>query len=117
MRALIRVGLVSSLALATAAAASSSSNRRTETRSVGEFDAVAVHAGIHCVVSTGERSVEVTAEPETLNKVVIEVVDGVLEIGFQQNVWRLFGGSWRSGEVQVRVRTPRLRALEASGGA
>jgi hypothetical protein len=89
-----------------------SGNLKTEPRSVADFEAVAVHAGIHAVVSLGDKSVEVRADDNILPLVRTEVRGNTLQIGFEPH-----NAIWSSGEVTVVVRTPRLRGLEASGGA
>ncbi len=88
--------------------------KRSEERRVGEFDAVEVSAGIHAVVSIGDRSVDVEGDDEAVAKVRTEVHDGVLEIGWVKSHGFF---NWNTGEVTVHVRTPHLRMASASGGA
>lgn len=93
-----------------------SGNTRRETRKVDSFDAVAVRAGIHLTVSIGDPLVEVKADDNVLALVRTEVKDGTLEVGFERQSWT---DSFRmiSGTVEVTVRTPRLREVDASGGS
>jgi len=83
-----------------------------EARNVGDFEAVAVHAGIDATLSVGEKSVEVSADDNILGLVRIEVIDGVLDIGFERHTT-----IWGTGTVAVKVRAPRLKAITASGGS
>lgn len=89
-----------------------SGRAQRETREVGSFDAVAVHSGIHAVISIGDPLVEVKADDNVLPLVVTEVKDGMLDIGFEKNTWLM-----SNTRVEVTVRTPKLRAVDASGGA
>src|SRR5476651_342344 len=100
MRPILRVSVLS-LAVASSALAAKL-GQGSERRVVGEFDAVEVHAGIHLSVAIGERSVEVTTDDETMAKVVTEVKDGVLEIGFEHKALGFFSGV-HNANVEVRV--------------
>jgi len=108
------------LSLSTASLAANvvkgSGNSKREARRVEAFEGVSVHAGIHLNVSIGDQSVEVKADDNVLPLVRTEVKDGVLEIGFERQSWT---DSFRmiSGNVEVTVRTPRLREVDASGGS
>ena len=118
-RPIAAIGLLA-LSLSTASSAANSvrgsGNSKREARRVDSFDAVAVHAGIHVNISAGDQSVEVKADDNVLPLVRTEVVDGVLEIGFVKKSWT---DSFRmiDGSVEVTVHTPRLRGVNASGGA
>ena len=98
------------------AARSGPGTSKTESRRVESFDAVAVHAGIHATITIGDPFVEVKADDDILPKVRTEVKDGVLEIGFEREKG-IFGNLWNDARVEVRVRTPKLAAVHASGGA
>ena len=112
MRAFHRAVVLSSLALSLAAGAKGPS--KTEDRDVAEFDAVSVESGVHASIAIGGRAVEVTAEDDVLQRLVTEVKKGVLHLRFERRSgWMHFG---HDGEVTVKVRTPHLRAVSASGG-
>ena len=105
--------MLSSLALSLAAGAKGPS--KTEDRDVAEFDAVSVESGVHASIAIGGRAVEVTAAADVLQRLVTEVKKGVLHLRFERRSgWMHFG---HDGEVTVKVRTPHLRAVSASGGA
>jgi hypothetical protein len=115
MRASLSAGLVAFVFSAACFAGNpvrGSGRAQRERRDVGSFDAVAVQSGIHATISIGEPLVEVKADDNVLSLVVTEVKDGTLEIGFEKNTWLM-----SEAKVEVKVRTPKLRAVQASGGA
>jgi hypothetical protein len=115
MRASLSAGLAAFVLSAACFAGNTvrgSGRAQRERRDVGAFDAVAVQSGIHATISIGEKLVEVKADDNVLPLVVTEVKDGTLEIGFEKNTWLM-----SEANVEVKVRTPKLRAVQASGGA
>jgi hypothetical protein len=83
-----------------------------QSRTVGDFSGISAAAGIHVIVEAGQRApVVVRAEESVLPLVKIEVKGNVLHIGFEPHT------SITTEGVLVRVRTPKVDFLGASGGA
>ena len=99
--------LIAALSLVSAAAFA-----RTEDRDVPEFDALSVASGIRATVELGPRSVRVDADDDVLSLVETRVEDGTLQVRFKPHS-HLHGDH----RVAVTIRTPRLRAVAASGGS
>ncbi len=105
MRSLLAATLVSSL---TAFAAN-----RTETRKVSDFDGINASGGLTLEVKKGETSLSIEGDPEVIAAYVTEVKDGVLHIHRNKGSWR---DIFKNQQVTVRVSTPALKTLDASGG-
>jgi hypothetical protein len=115
MRASLRALAVAALALTTASfAAAAKGGKASEDRKVSDFTGVEVQAGIRAIISIADRRVTVEGDEDSVARVRTEVHDGVLEIGWEKS-GHLF--QWNTGEVTVRVHTPRLRSVGVSGGA
>jgi len=100
------------IALVLAALAPLSAHAGTETRTVGEFDAIALAAPFNLQVTQGaQASVMVQADDKLLPLIETVVDNGRLEVRWKRgtNIW----GS--KGEVKVTVVTPKLRGLSTAG--
>src|ERR1700686_4484416 len=90
-----------------------SEDLRTERREVAAFDAVEVASGIRATVAMGPQApLELTGDASTLARVETRVTDGRLHVGFRRHFAQL-----DDHEVRVKIVVPRLRGVEASGGA
>lgn len=84
-----------------------------ETRSVGDFTAISVAAGIQVKVEAGPRSaLALRGEDNVLPHVRTEIKGSTLQIGFEPNL----SMSTRQ-PVVIALRAPRLDELGASGGS
>ncbi len=113
------IGIISVALLATAclaptdgrAATTGSGRVATESRSVGEFNSIALGSSMNLVVSQGDKtSVQVQAD-DNLLPLVETVVDG----DRLQIRWKRGESVYSRSTVRVTVVTPRLTALSASG--
>lgn len=87
-----------------------------DSRTVPAFDALHASAGIHVTVTIGpQEPVQVEADADVLPHVQTVVEDGALQVRFESGSF--FGERWSRGKVEVKVQTPALSALGASGGA
>jgi hypothetical protein len=105
MRSLLAAALVSSLSAFAAT--------RTETRKVTDFDGIDASGGLTLEVKKGETSVSIEGDADAIAAYVTEVKDGVLHIHRNKGSWR---DIFRDQKVTVRVTTPALKTLDASGG-
>jgi len=101
------------LALAMAALAPLSVHAGTETRSVGDFDAIALGGSFNLNVSQGaQASVSVQADDKLLPLIETVVDNGRLEIRWKRGTQTR---GWNHGDVKVTVVTPTLRGLSTAG--
>ncbi|MEM6290629.1 MAG: head GIN domain-containing protein [Myxococcota bacterium] len=83
---------------------------QTQTRTVGEFDAIELEGAIDVEVVVGKDiDVEVIAAPKLLDDVTTKIKEGTLHIDLEG------GGHSSSGGVLVKVAVPSLVGVELSG--
>ncbi len=82
----------------------------TESRKISDFTAIEVGGGVTLEVKKGATSLTIEGSPEVIKQYETEVADGVLHIRNKSKSW------FKSGEVTIRVTTPSLSRLDASGG-
>lgn len=104
MRALSLLAL--SLAVSSTAALAA-----TESRKIADFSAIEVGGGVTLEVKKGATSLTIEGSPEAIKRYETEVKDGVLRIRNTSKAWFK-----NDGEVTIRVTTPSLSRLNASGG-
>jgi hypothetical protein len=107
MRALPLLGLLAVVSSTSALAA----NKVTETRKIGDFQAIEVAGGVTLEVKKGPTSLTIEGDAEAVKLYGTEVVGNVLQIKSKAKSWNL-----SRGEILVKVTTPSLSRLEASGG-
>lgn len=101
------------LLLATAVLFSSAALANSEDRTVPQFSAVHISAGMHATVTIGPlKPVHLESDEATLSRIETVVEDGALQVRFKRS-----SGWSHSGEVKVTIQTPQLHALGASGGS
>lgn len=84
-------------------------------RSVGSFHAISVGGGVDLYLSQGDEAVVVSAESEKdREKIITEVVNGELRIGYDWHNW-----GWSSGDKHLKayVSAKTLDKLHAGGGS
>lgn len=106
MRALPLLGLLAVVSSTSALAA-----RVTETRKIGDFQSIEVSGGVILEVQKGPTSLTIEGESESVKLYTTEVVGNVLQIKSKSKSW-----NQDRGELTVKVSTPSLSRLEASGG-
>ena len=82
-----------------------------EQRTVAAFSGIEAHGGVHVTLETGPQAVEVETDDNLIGLFETRVEDGRLKLEFQD-----FSHVW-SAEVTVRVSTPEITYLSASGGS
>lgn len=85
--------------------------RVTETRKIADFAAIDVSGGVTLEVKKGPTSLTIEGDPEVVKAYATDVVGDVLKIHNTAKTWFK-----STGDVIVRVTTPSLSRLEASGG-
>src|SRR4051812_49840670 len=86
---------------------------RTEDREMPDFDAVNVESGIRATVEIGpRRPVRIEADDDVLPLIEMRVEDGALRVGFKPDA-----NFRRERQVSLKIQTPHLRAVGASGGS
>lgn len=83
----------------------------SESRRVTDFTAIEVSGGVRLEVKKGPTSLVIEGEPEVVTNYSTEVVGGVLRIKNKSRSWFK-----DIGELTVKVTTPSLSRLDASGG-
>lgn len=106
MRALPLLGLFAVVSSTSALAA-----KVTETRKIGDFQAIEVSGGVTLEVQKGSTSLTIEGESESVKLYTTEVVGNVLQIKSKSKSW-----NQDRGLLIVKVSTPSLSRLEASGG-
>jgi hypothetical protein len=82
---------------------------------VGAFDRISLTGSPNVVVAVGQApSVRAEGDSALLEKLEIEVVNGVLRIGYKKGDWSLGWGK-DHGPVTVHVSTAALRGAEVAG--
>jgi len=90
------------------------SDKNAEKRNVAGFHAIRISGGIDLYFSQGDEAVAVSAaEISDRDKIVTEVVNGVLKIYMDSHNW----GGHRDRKLKAYVSCKVLDALEASGGS
>ncbi len=110
MRSLVVLALVV-VSSSACAATRGSGIKLTETRKVSEFTEIVVSDGVFLEVKKGAPSLTIEGDDNLVPLFVTEVVDGRLRIHRKTKDWVR-----TSLKLVVRVTTPALRRLEASGG-
>lgn len=101
------------LVLAFAALSPHAAQAGTETRSVGEFDAITLGGSFKLNVSQGpQASVQVQADDKVLPLIETVVEKGRLLVRWKRGTQT---GAWNSGDVNITVVTPKLSGLATSG--
>lgn len=104
---------LASLTIALAALAPLSASAGTETRTVAEFDAIALGGSFNLNVSQGaQASVVVQADDKLLPLIETVVDNGRLEVRWKRGT-KTWG--WSHGDINVTVVTPKLRGLSTAG--
>ncbi|XXF78213.1 DUF2807 domain-containing protein [Myxococcaceae bacterium GXIMD 01537] len=99
------------LLLSTSALAEEAGSKKEERREVGSFERVAIGSGLSATVRTGETSVSLSGDEKLLQRIETRVKDGELLVRVRDH------RSFRSNGIKVTITTPRLEAVEASGGS
>lgn len=84
-------------------------------RNVGSFHAISIGGGVDLYLSQGDEAVVVSAESEKdREKIIAEVVNGELRIGYDWHNW-----GWSSGDKHLKayVSAKTLDKLHAGGGS
>lgn len=103
------------LSVCLSAVAESSSSDDRQIRTVKPFNAIMVSTGIDLYIEQGPvEKVEITGDPDDMNRIVTEVSDGTLHI-YLKNKNLLDFDFHNSCEVYVMAKT--IEALEASAGS
>lgn len=90
----------------------------SESRDVGEFDAIHVRTGIHLTLTQGDRyTVTVIADNGDVEDVLTEVRHGRLDIGREEKRFWWSGASDWNERYRVEVTLPVLEDLISSGGS
>lgn len=96
------------------ASTSGSGKQATESRTVAEFQGVALSASADMVVRQGAQQISVTADDNLL-----PLLETVIEPGKDGPVlhvrWKKGTNIYRSGKVLVQVSTPKLQTLAVAG--
>jgi len=102
--------------IVTASAQKTVNDANAEKRNVSGFHAIEVSGGIDLYLSQGEEAVAVSAsKTEYRDKIITEVVNGVLKIHFDwKSNLRL---DWGNRKMKAYVSVKNLDALHASGGS
>src|SRR5262245_26423656 len=102
--------------IVTASAQKTVNDANAEKRNVSGFHAIEVSGGIDLYLSQGEEAVAVSAAKiEYRDKIITEVVNGVLKIRFD---WKSnFKIDWGNHKLKAYVSVKNLDALHASGGS
>lgn len=111
----MRISSIMFLASAAAglASAASASERNFP---VGSFDRIAVAGAADVAVMTGKAvGVHASGNDEALDRLDIQVEDGVLRIGTKRG-WGGWGG-WRNDKTRITVSVPMLRGADVTGSA
>ena len=82
----------------------------TESRKVADFAAIEVGGGVTLEVKKGATSLTLDGAPDVIKAYQTEVKDGVLHIRNTSKTW------FKNQDLTIRVTTPSLSRLEASGG-
>jgi len=83
----------------------------TESRAVDAFDRVEVNGSSDVDIVVGkERSVMVTGDTALLDRVRVDVTDGVLTLDGPDGIW-----GWTASDVHYAITVPALTDLELSG--
>ncbi|HEY3449629.1 MAG TPA: DUF2807 domain-containing protein [Myxococcales bacterium] len=109
-RALLALGFA--LLLPACNFVSGSGKLATESKEVTAFSKVSVADAIHAVISTGPTSIRVTTDDNVIDYVDVAVQEGVLKIGVRDSAWIV-----ASKGIEVRISTPELTAIDASGAS
>lgn len=107
MRAIPFLALLSVVGSTSAFAA----NKVTEARKIGDFQKLSVSGGATLEVKKGPTSLTIEGAPEDVARYTTEVVGGELRIRNKST-----GLFKNGGPVTIRVSTPSLSRLDASGG-
>jgi len=102
--------------IVTASAQKTMNDANAEKRNVSGFHGVEVSGGIDLYLSQGEEAVAVSAsKTEYRDKIITEVVNGVLKIRFD---WKSsFRFDWGNHKMKAYVSVKNIDALRASGGS
>lgn len=114
MRSTLHAALAAPLLLLSACAfaqAPGGGASQEQQREVASFERLHVASGLKVTVTPGATSVRLSGDEKLLALVETEVEDGELEVRLKR------GHSGRTGEVRISLSTPRLTAVEASGGS
>ncbi len=82
----------------------------TESRKVADFAGIEVGGGVTLEVKKGATSLTLDGAPDVIKAYQTEVKDGVLHIRNTSKSW------FKNQDITIRVTTPSLSRLEASGG-
>ena len=82
----------------------------TESRKIADFTAIEVGGGVTLEVKRGATALTLEGAPEVIKQYETSVTDGVLRIRNTSKSWL------KNGEITIRVTTPSLSRLNASGG-
>ena len=107
MRAIPFLAILSVVSSTSALAA----DKVTETRKIGDFQRLTISGGANLEVTKGATSLTIEGAREDVARYTTEVVDGELRIRNKSK-----GLFQNGGPVLIRVTTPSLSRLEASGG-
>lgn len=93
----------------------------TESREVSNFDEIRLeHFGELTIEQTGQESLTVETDPETLSKIRVEVKDGRLELGLGRD-WleRIVAGFLALGEkpINYHITVKKLKGISIAGRA
>ncbi|HNW51607.1 MAG TPA: head GIN domain-containing protein [Prolixibacteraceae bacterium] len=86
----------------------------TETRQLSPFREVSLRVSANLTVEQGNQSqIEMTADQETLDKIIVEVIDHKLIIRFSiEDMWF---SSFNPGKVTLKIITPEIESLGVAG--
>lgn len=102
--------------IVTASAQKTVNDANAEKRNVSGFHAVEVSGGIDLYLSQGDEAVAVSAsKAEYRDKIITEVVNGVLKIHFDWKSNLKF--DWGNRKMKAYVSVKNIDALRASGGS
>jgi len=86
----------------------------SETRELSPFREVSLRISANLYIEQGSQSkIEMTADQETLDKIIVEVVDHKLIIRF--SVEDMFFNDFNPGHVTLKVITPEIESLSVAG--
>jgi len=102
--------------IVTASAQKTMNDANAQKRNVSGFHAIEVSGGIDLYLSQGDEAVAVSASTnEYRDKIITEVVNGVLKIRFEwKNNIKI---DWKNRKLKAYVSFKNLDGLEASGGS
>lgn len=114
MRSILQAALVVPCVLLSACAFAQTKGNgvsQEQQREVGRFERVHIASGLKATVTTGDTAVSLSGDENLLALIETEVEDGELVVRLKR------GERVRGGDVRVTLSTPRLAAVEASGGS